>query len=268
MPPSTFQSQLSRRSEGLAGVIEVRGILGNTVSDLGIRIVGGEWAPGQGIPKEADLCAEMGVSRTVIREAFRIIGAKGLIRSRTSDGTRVQPRSEWRLLDPDVMDWRIKACDTKSLLEDLLKVRLVLEPGIVFEATNSASESARQRVRAAMEWKRDVYRTPDTQYAKRRTRFIDSDLEFHRALLASVESDLLLQLFAVIEAALSLLLDLQMNAVGYKTEMIGMEESHELHEAVFLEFEKRDAKAAELAMRHLIERAIRDARNGFEGLGR
>ena len=257
-----------RRGDGLAGVIEVRGILGTAVSDLGTRIVGGEWVPGAGIPKEADLCDELGVSRSVIREAFRILGAKGLIRSRTSDGTRVQPRSEWRLLDPDVMDWRIKAGDTKSLLEDLLKVRLVLEPGVVHTATLMASEAARDRVRAAWDWKQEVYRTPDAQYAVRRARFIEADLEFHRSLLASVESDLLSQLFAVIEAALSLLLDLQMNAVGYRTEMIGMEESQELHEAVFIEFEKRDAVAAEAAMRRLIERAIRDAQNGFAALER
>jgi GntR family transcriptional regulator, galactonate operon transcriptional repressor len=256
-----------QRSYGLAGVIEVRGILGTAVSGLGTRIVGGEWQPGDGIPKEADLCNEMGVSRSVIREAFRILGAKGLIRSRTSDGTRVQPRSEWRLLDPDVMDWRIKAGDTKVLLEDLLKVRLVLEPGVVHTATLMASPTSRARVAAAWAAKQHVYQTQDPQYAVRRARFIEADLEFHRALLAAVESDLLSQLFAVIEAALSLLLDLQMNAVGYRTEMIGMEESQELHEAVFVQFEKGEAFAAEAAMRRLIERAIRDAQRGFAALG-
>ena len=146
------QPKPSRRSNGtggLARVIEVRGVLGTTVSSLGTRVVGAEWLPGQSIPKEADLCNELGVGRSVIREAFRILGAKGLIRSRTSDGTRVQQRSEWRLLDPDVMNWRIKAGDTKTLLQDLLKVRLVLEPGIVYSATRCATETARDRIRAA-----------------------------------------------------------------------------------------------------------------------
>lgn len=263
MSPRRSPVPQTRRAEGLAGVIEVRGILGQAVAELGRRIVGGDWAPGEGIPKEIDLCVEMGVSRTVIREAFRILGAKGLIRSRTSDGTRVLPRSEWRLLDPDVMDWRIKAGDSRALLQDLLTVRLVLEPGVVHLATLAASEAARERVRAAMEWKREVYRTPDADYALRRARFIEADLEFHRALLLAVESDLLAQLFAVIEAALGLLLDLQMKAVGYRTEMVGMEESHELHEAVYLEFARGDAAAAEAAMRRLIERAIRDAHKGL-----
>jgi GntR family transcriptional regulator, galactonate operon transcriptional repressor len=251
---------------GLAGVIEVRGVLGEAVSALGTRILGGEWAPGEGIPKEADLCIALGVSRSVIREAFRILGAKGLIRSRTSDGTRVQARSEWRLLDPDVMNWRINAGDTKSLLQDLLKVRLVLEPGVVYTATLTADDAARARISAAWAWKEQEFRTPDANYAERRQRFIDADLEFHRAFLTAVNSDLLSQLFAVIEAALGLLLDLQMRARGYTTEMIGMDESQELHAAVFAAFEARDPQEAEAAMRRLIERAIKDAHQGFQAL--
>ena len=258
----------SRRAAGLGGVIVVRGILGQAVSDLGTRILGGEWLPGEAIPKEADLCVEMGVSRSVVREAFRILGAKGLIRSRTSDGTRVQARSEWRLLDPDVMNWRIKAGDTKSLLQDLLKVRLVLEPGVVYTATQMASDTARDRIRAAWAWKEQEFRTPDPNYAERRQRFIDADLEFHRAFLAAVQSDLLSQLFAVIEAALGLLLDLQMRARGYTTEMIGMEESQELHAAVFMAFERRDPETAQAAMHQLIARAIKDANEGFAILDR
>ena len=250
-------------SAGLAGVIEVRGVLGTTVSALGTRILGSEWLPGESIPKEADLCDELGVSRSVVREAFRILGAKGLIRSRTSDGTRVQQRSEWRLLDPDVMNWRIRAGDTKSLLHDLLKVRLVLEPGVVYTATQMATDPARARIRAAWAWKQQEFGTPDPNYADRRQRFIDADLEFHRAFLAAVDSHLLSQLFAVIEAALGLLLDLQMRARGYMTEMIGMEESQELHAAVFEAFEQGAPDAARAAMHRLIERAIKDAMEGF-----
>jgi GntR family transcriptional regulator, galactonate operon transcriptional repressor len=265
-PPRS--SSATPHSKSLGGVIEVRGILGDTVSILGTRILGGVWAPGQSIPKESDLCAELGISRSVVREAFRILGAKGLIRSRTSDGTRVQPRSEWRLLDPDVMDWRIRAGDTQSLLKDLLTVRLVLEPGIVHTATLAATEAARARIRAAWAWKEQVFHTPEADYASRRQRFIDADLEFHRAFLAAADSPLLSQLFAVIEAALGLLLDLQMRARGYTTEMIGMEESQSLHAAVFTAFAAHDAPAAESAMRTLITRAIADAHRGFTALDR
>ncbi|MCJ8323428.1 MAG: FadR family transcriptional regulator [Rhizobiales bacterium] len=252
------------QTSSLAGVIEHRGILGAALSNLGTRIVGGEWSIGDAISKEADLCEELGVSRSVVRETFRILGAKGLIRSRTSDGTRVQPRARWRLLDPDVMDWRIKAGDTNSLLEDLLKVRLVLEPGVAYTATNAANDEDRAEVKQAWDAKVATFEDVTTPASELRQKFIETDLDFHRALIGAVRSELLDQLFSIIEAALELLLDLQMRAAGYTTEMIGMDKSHELHEQVFIKFMAKDAAGAEIAMRELIKRAIEDAHQGFE----
>lgn len=248
----------------LAGVIEIRGILGAAVANLGARIVGGEWKEGESIPKEADLVDELGVSRSVIREAFRILGAKGLIRSRTSDGTRVMQRTGWRLLDPDVMDWRIQAGDTESLLQDLLKVRLVLEPGVAFNATIMATDEDRERVKTTWAEKQRVFDDDAGDHEERRQDFIDTDLEFHRAMIATVGSEILEQLFSVIEAALELLLDLQMRAKGYTKKMIGMEESHVLHRAVYDAFMSNDPLAAQEAMRALINRAIEDAQKGLE----
>lgn len=248
---------------GLAGIIEVKGLLGPTVANLGTRIVGGEWREGDAIPREVDLAVELGVGRSVIRECLRILRAKGMIRSRTSDGTRVLPRSQWRLLDPDVMEWRIKADDRQSLLTELMRMRLVLEPGVVYFATLNAAPAARQRIRNAWLAKENVFHTANPNASDRRQRFIDTDIEFHRAFLAATGSGLLDQLFAVIEAALGLLIDLQMSARGYVTTMINMEESQALHAAVMAAFEKGDADGAQDAMRHLIERGIADAHDGF-----
>ena len=238
-------------------------MLGAAVAELGRRVVGGEWGPGEALPREADLAAELGVGRSLVREACRILGAKGLIRSRTSDGTRVLPRGSWRLLDPDVMDWRIKAGDATDLLLDLLRVRAVLEPGVVREATLHASEAARARILAAWAAKVEVFLIPDPDLAQRRLRFIETDLEFHRAFLLAVESPLLDQLFGVIEQALRLLFDLQMRARGYETEMIGMEDGHRHHAEVMAAWLGGDADAAEAAMRRLIARAMEDAHEGL-----
>jgi len=252
------------QTSSLAGVIEHRGILGTALGNLGTRIVDGEWSVGDAISKEADLVDELNVSRSVIRETFRILGAKGLIRSRTSDGTRVQPRNQWRLLDPDVMEWRIKAGDTNSLLEDLLKVRIVLEPSVVYTATSCANDEDRVRVEKAWEAKVKTFEDVNTPNSELRRNFIETDLDFHRAFIGAIRSELLDQLFSIIEAALELLLDLQMKAAGYTVEMIGMDKSHELHEEVFNEFIAGNAAGAEIAMRELIKRAIEDAHQGFE----
>ena len=97
-----------------------------------------------------------------------------------------------------------------------------------------------------------------------------TDLDFHRALIATVGSPMLDQLFSAVEAALELLIDLQMRARGYTSEMIGMDESHAMHEAVFDAFMARDAEGAQDAMRRLVGRAVEDAEAGFaliEGRG-
>jgi GntR family galactonate operon transcriptional repressor len=256
--PARFAAQ-----DRFAGVIEFRGILGNAVSELGCAILGGEWQPGEALPREPDLAERLGVGRSVVREAVRILGAKGLLRSRTSDGTRVTPREDWRLLDPDVMAWRIQAGDTVSLLEDLQRVRLVLEPGVVQTATLTATPEGRARIRAAWLAKDEAFCNPHPDLPERRRRFIETDLEFHRAFLAAVGSQLLAQLFSVIEAALGLLFDLQMQARGFEQGMVGMDEGHELHRAVFEAFDRGDAVAAGAAMRSLIERSVEDGKAAF-----
>jgi DNA-binding FadR family transcriptional regulator len=251
-----------RSANRLGGLMQVRGILGGVVRDLGCRVVAGEWQSGDVLPTEAELMVELKVGRSVVREAMRILNAKGLVRSRQMEGTKVMPRSEWRLLDPDLIQWRMQAADRKVLLKDLLQVRLVLEPGVVWTATANGSEEAKARIHAAWDAKTAVL-SEDAPPHEQRDHFITTDLEFHRAFLAAVGSEILEQLFAVIEAALALMIDVQMQARGSTTTLVGMEETVQLHQDVYDAFAAGDADRAEAAMRLLIQRAIEDANKGF-----
>jgi len=248
----------------LGGLMDVRGILGGVVNELGCRIIKGEWQSGDILPTEAQLIEQLKVSRSVVREAIRILNAKGLVRSRQMEGTKVMPRSDWRLLDPDLIYWRIQAGDRKVLLNDLLHVRLALEPGVARLATQNRSPVARTRIENAWRSKLAVVADTGGSRQEQRDSFILADLEFHRAFLAAAESEILAQLFAVIEAALGLLIDLQMRARGSTTELVGMEDSLGLHEKVYEAFTRGDADGAETAMRTLVERAILDAQQGFQ----
>jgi GntR family galactonate operon transcriptional repressor len=259
--------QTNERGEGrLGGLMQVRGILGSVVENLGRRLVAGEWKTGESLPTESELMEHLGVGRSVVRESVRILNAKGLLKSRQMAGTTVMPRQSWRLLDPDLIQWRIEAADRKALLRDLLQVRLVLEPGVVWTATTKGSEEAKARIHVAWQRKLDVLSEAATP-REQRDHFIARDLEFHRAFLLAVGSEILDQLFSVIEAALPLMIDVQMRARGSTTTLVGMEETNQLHEDVYNAFAANDADRAERAMRLLIGRAIEDANTGFDLTG-
>jgi DNA-binding FadR family transcriptional regulator len=99
------------------------------IRELGLRIVGGSLRPGCALPNEEDLGAELGVSRTVVREAVKALLAKGLVEVRPRTGTRVRPRRAWHLLDPDVMAWQFETVEgTAQDLHELRDVRATIEP--------------------------------------------------------------------------------------------------------------------------------------------
>ena len=81
---------------------------GRIVRELGQRILSGELAPGDRLPAESELIDKYEVSRPVLREAVRVLVAKGLVLSRQRAGAIVRPRAEWHLLDPDVLYWMIQ----------------------------------------------------------------------------------------------------------------------------------------------------------------
>jgi GntR family transcriptional regulator, galactonate operon transcriptional repressor len=241
----------------------VRGLLGGVITELGCRIVRGTYPVGSTLPIESELVAELGVSRSVVREAIRVLSAKSLVRSRQMDGTRVLPRNQWRHLDPDVIGWRMQSGAPLELLQDLMLVRLVLEPAIVRHATLHATAEQRDRVHDAWRDLKRVYTEPHESSAVARDAFIVADLEFHRALLGCIGSELLDQLFAVIEAALALLIDIQMQARNADRSWGGMDQRRELHAGVYEAFAAGEATGAENMMRALIEQAVDDSRTGF-----
>lgn len=250
------------RPPHLAGIMGLRGILGEVTGTLGRRIVSGEWAVGHVLPTEAEMTVQLGVSRSVVRESVRILHAKGLVQSRQMEGTRVLPRSAWRLLDPDLIHWRMEAADRSALLRDLMQVRLVLEPGVVWTATANATPEARAAIDDAVAARLAVRRLRTTPEAQREL-FIATDLGFHRAFLAAAGSEILDQLFSVIEAALALMFDVQLTATGSPVGIGDVEGSDRLHADVYAAFSAGDADGAERAMRALIQSAILDARKGF-----
>ncbi len=97
------------------------------VEELANAIISGALAEGEILPTEPVLCERFGFSRTVIREALKMLEERGLARVEQGRGTTVQPRDMWNLLDPVVLRIALAYDHDLTLLDDLVEVRMLLE---------------------------------------------------------------------------------------------------------------------------------------------
>ena len=132
--------------------------------------------------------------RSVLREAIRVLKAKGLVDARPKRGTFVQARAEWKLLDADVMRWQFNGHNHDQLFDDLAELRGIIEPaaaGLAALRRNdddlAALDTALERMSAAARDEGDA---------------VEADLAFHRAVLMATHNELLVRTEIVLEPGL------------------------------------------------------------------
>src|SRR5215467_9240661 len=91
--------------------------------DLGEAIGQGRFAPGEFLPTEQELAKGYGASRNVVREAVKLLTARGLVEVLHGRGARVTPRYQWQLLDQLVH----LMSEDRQIPQDLLELRRILE---------------------------------------------------------------------------------------------------------------------------------------------
>ena len=223
----------------------MRGLVGRTVELLGMDIVAGRLRPGAALPNEMDWSAQLGVSRTVLREAVRVLASKGLVDPRPRTGTRVRDPEGWNALDPDLLAWQLEAAPSERLVRELFELRRVIEPAIAAMAAERASEADVAALDAALA---EMAETADDPF-----RFLGPDVRFHQTILASVDNRMLRSLASAIETALTLSLQLSLETPR------GQHYSLPLHGAVLEAIRRKDAAGAREAMHRLIDDAEEDA---------
>lgn len=114
----------------------------NLMHRLGISIIRGDYKTGQSIPTEKSLCDQYSVSRIIVREAVKMLTAKGMLLGRMSKGTFVMPEAEWNLLDRDVLAWMQERETSRSVLEEYAQVRRAIEPVSAGLAAKRASSNS------------------------------------------------------------------------------------------------------------------------------
>jgi DNA-binding FadR family transcriptional regulator len=176
-----------------------RGLHGTVVHDIGLRIVRGDLRPGDALPTEEELGAEPGVSRTVLREAVKVLAAKRLVESRPKTGTRVLPRREWNLIDPDVMAWRLEAEPDEQFFADVIELRRIVEPEAAALAARRASETELAELSASFDAMRKALEDADPDG------YLGADLRFHAIVLEACHNELLEQMATMLRATFRVL---------------------------------------------------------------
>ncbi len=116
-----------------------------TAALIGRRIMGGDLEPGAILPNAALLAREFKLSRPSLREAMKILAAKGLLSAAPRRGTIVRPRSDWNRLDHDVLAWESEVAPTPRFIRDLFELRRMVEPEAAALAAQRATERGPER---------------------------------------------------------------------------------------------------------------------------
>jgi DNA-binding FadR family transcriptional regulator len=212
--------------------------------EIGMQIVSGALQPGDVLDGEIETSGRLRVSRTAYREAVRILAAKGLVKALRKVGTRVTPREEWHLLDPDVLGWIFAFEPDDETLASLFELRRMVEPeAAALAAARRNDEDLRQMAAALQGMAKHGLQSNSGRLA---------DQAFHAAVLRASRNAFVVSLTASVGAAVTW-------TTFYKgTHSRELRDSLPDHQRVYDAIGRRDGRAARHAMTELVNLALRD----------
>lgn len=238
------REQALHRTETGKRIYSRRSLHGQVAHEIGARIIRGELAPGETLPNETVLSQELKVSRTALREAIKLLAAKGLVESRPKTGTRIRPRASWNLLDPDVLNWLVSDAAFEDYADDLFEMRRLIEPAAAAIAAARGDKPAIANIKTAYE---DMVAAGDDIEAG-----VEPDLRFHQAILTATGNEFIAPLGALIDSALATSFRISSSRPGAKLNSLPR------HEAVLKAIVAGDGEGARKAMEILLSDAIND----------
>jgi GntR family transcriptional repressor for pyruvate dehydrogenase complex len=193
--------------------------------------------PGDRLPPVDELATQFNVSRTVIREAIGVVAAKGLVRVRHGDGTYVRELSVTDLSEALSNLVHFRARDNRTLLIDLMELRIILETNSARLAAERATPEDIGAIGAVLERGREAHKM------KNRAAVVDADIDFHAALAVASHNSLLA---LILEVVAPMLRDMREHLVAQPTLSAA---SLKDHERIFSAVVRRDPQAAADAAR-------------------
>lgn len=201
-------------------------------------VVNGRWKAGDRIPPERDLCQQLGIARTSLREALKAMELVGMVESRVGHGTFVSPRSEF-LSRP--LLWAFTGTDTEEL-QDIMEARVLVEENLAGLAAQRATDEEIDAIRKTLEELEACI--------ARGQPILDVDMQFHLAIARASHNN-------VLANAVQLLRNMMREWIYYKVLVPDVAPRVlKRHWAIYKAIEQRNAEIARREMREHLEEAM------------
>lgn len=213
---------------------------------LAQMIMSGEYAPGERLPNERELSEQLGVSRTMLREAMRLLAARGMLDIRRGVGTFVSA-------NPGVSDNPLGIAveggkSVPEILEDWYSVRMILEGEAMELAAENATDAELAELEELLNKELELARTDYED-------FMETDRSFHCALAHATHNLIMTRLIPTLHA--NIYYDF-VRSYYPRLRSAYNDNVNEYHVAILRHLKLRDGKGANLAMRCHMLQGIRD----------
>ncbi len=188
-------------------------------------------------PTEAELAQQYAVSRSVTREAVKMLTAKGLLSARPRQGTIIQPTTNWNLFDADVLRWTLERKFSPELLRHFNQLRIAIEPAAAALAAVHADTTQCQAISAGLARMAAADKGQDNT--------LDADIAFHVAVLRASNNPFFLQFRDVVSTALR-------NSIRFTNRIAGRSANVADHAAVRDAILRHHEEGARVAMQRII----------------
>jgi DNA-binding FadR family transcriptional regulator len=213
------------------------------VEAVALQIIG----PGAGnllaFPPEPELCRILNVSRTALREAVKVLEAKGLVEVTHGRGMRSRPRKYWNHLDSDVLKWQTEAGTDEAFARNLWELREIIEPAAAGLAAHRANESDIEALKDCYAKMEKGIKNPEA--------YLQADLEFHDAIFESCGNEVLSRMAQSTRGAFQVARHVSIRVPGWTYSL-------PLHRALLEAIAQRDAAGARAANLLIIRSGARD----------
>jgi len=211
------------------------------------QIISGKIKHNESLPNEIDFAAQLGVSRTMIRDVLKSLEGKGLIERKTNVGTRVRSIHSWNLLDPELLDLSQGILTQSRFLLSLMELRLIIEPQAAALAAVRANDDDLLKIRESF-----TRMGVGIEQGENDALDTEADIDFHKAIIKACGNLFLSQFGSAIQGAL--------HHTIYLSNKIHINHiaSLECHRRVVDAIENRDSQKAYVSMCCVLNNAITD----------